>query len=301
MDVSVTASPPITLHEASVNGLRIHYASCGVPGRPLVVFLHGFPEFWFAWEAQLRALGTDYYAIAPDLRGYNLSEKPSALREYRAPRAAADVPALAASLGYKDFALVGHDWGASVAYTVAIGWPQQVRRLVIVNGVHPAVFVRELAESAEQRAASEYINLFREPDAACRLAADGCAYLLGMFEEHGQLPRWFDASLRARYLQAWAQPGAIEGGLNYYRASPLHPSGQGIASSLQIDADALRVHAPTLLIWGERDRYLLPGCAHGLEPYVPKLRTERFPHASHWIVHEEPEAVSRLVRQHIES
>ena len=290
--------PEISLHMGSGDGLSLHFAACGQPGQPLVVFLHGFPEAWFAWERQLLALGVDHYAIAPDLRGINRSDKPAALRDYRAQRAASDVVALAASLGYREFALVGHDWGAAIAYALAIAHPQRVRRLAILNGVHPAVFARELAAAPAQVAASAYIKLFRRPDAAATLRQDDFAYLLRMFaDENGRMPAWLDDAASARYRQAWSQPGALDGGLNYYRATTLHPADGTDAPAL--DVAALRVDAPTLMLWGDRDRYLLPGCAQGVERHVPRLRVQHFPHCSHWIAHEEPEAVAQLLREHI--
>lgn len=293
--------PEISLHMGPGDGLSLHFAACGQPGQPLVVFLHGFPECWFAWERQLRAFGVDHYAIAPDLRGINLSDKPAALRDYRAQRAARDVVALAASLGYGAFALVGHDWGAAIAYALGIAHPQCVRRLAILNGVHPAVFARELAASPAQAAASAYMNLFRRPDAADTLRRDGFAHLLGMFaDENGSMPAWLDEPTSARYRQAWSQPGALDGGLNYYRASTLHPAdGADTTAAPALDVAALRVDAPTLMLWGDRDRYLLPGCAQGVERHVPRLRVQHFSHCSHWIAHEEPDAVAQLLREHI--
>lgn len=293
--------PSISLHYVRANGLTMHCASCGEAGRPLVIFLHGFPEHWLAWERQLLDLGRDFLAVAPDLRGINLSDKPADVRDYRAPIVAADVVALAEALGYREFALVGHDWGGAIAYVVAIRYPERVRRLVVLNTVHPAVFAREMRESPAQVAASAYINLFRQPDAADRLRCDGFAYLREMFAQDGRVPAWFDGRMRDRYQRAWSQPGALDGGLNYYRASPLHPPVDGVLGTPgpEPDPSALRVNAPTLMVWGERDRYLLTGCAEGVEQHVPDLRIERFPEASHWIAHEQPEQVSRLIREHL--
>lgn len=295
--------PRIELRHALVNGVSIHHAVCGQAGRPLVIFLHGFPQAWFAWERQLLDLGRGYLAVAPDLRGINLSGKPANVRDYRAHLVAADVVALAQSLGYEQFSLVGHDWGGAIAYTLAIGHAQRVTRLVVMNAVHPAVFARELRQSPAQARASDYINLFRQPQATEHLLQGECAYLRGMFaDEDGRMPAWFDHAERARYLAAWSTPGAVEGGLNYYRATSLHPATDGDpgVESVKLDEAALRVKAPTLMLWGERDRYLLPGCSHGVQQHVPDLRVERFPSASHWIAHEEPQAVNRLIREHLQ-
>ncbi|MFC5606106.1 alpha/beta fold hydrolase [Variovorax soli] len=296
----MTTAPPITLHRGPGDGLSLHYAACGERGRPLIVFLHGFPECWWAWEPYLREFGRDHFAIAPDTRGINLSDKPAELRDYRAPRVAQDIVALAELLGYQDFLLVGHDWGASIAYSLVLAHPQRVRRLAILNGVHPAVFARELAQSPAQRNASDYINLFRQPDAAQLLTRDGCAYLLDMFadEPGGALPAWLDDEVQGRYLAAWSQPGAVNGGLNYYRASPLHPAQSDPRAAFLAEPEKLRVPMPTLVLWGERDRYLLPGCIDRLEAFVPQLRVHRQPHCTHWIAHEEPAWVMRRLREH---
>ena len=293
---------PITTQFAQVNGLRLHYASSGQPGQPLVVLLHGFPEFWFAWHHQLGALGRTHFVIAPDTRGVNLSDKPAGVRDYRAHLLAADIVALAQSLGYAQFTLVGHDWGGAIAYALAIQHAARVHRLVILNAVHPAVFVRELRDSPAQSAASHYIHKYRGPDAAERLSRNGCADLIdGLREDDGRLPAWFDAETQARYVQAWSQPGALNAALNYYRAGTLFPPLPGEPPLPALDESALLVRAPTLVLWGERDRYLLPGCAQGLERVVPDVRVQRFANASHWIAHEEPEAVSRLILQHANS
>jgi pimeloyl-ACP methyl ester carboxylesterase len=293
---------PITTQFAQVNGLRLHYASSGERGRPLIVLLHGFPEFWFAWQHQLGALGQTHFVVAPDTRGINLSEKPAELREYRAHRVAADIVALAQSLGYEEFTLVGHDWGGAIAYTIAIQHAQRVRRLVILNAVHPAIFVRELRDSPEQAAASQYIHKYRRADAVERLSRNDFAELIeGMVSTDGSVPAWFDADTRRRYIEAWSQPGALQAALNYYRAGALFPPQAGEPALPDLDASALVVRAPTLMLWGQRDRFLLPGCAQQLEHVIPDLRVERFPQASHWIAHEEPEAVSRLILAHAQS
>lgn len=292
----------ITAQYAQVNGIRLHYASSGQPGRPLIVLLHGFPEFWFAWQAQLATLGQTHFVIAPDTRGINLSDKPPELRDYRAHRVAADVVELAKSLGYAEFTLVGHDWGGAVAYTVAIQYPERVRRLVILNAVHPAIFVRELRDSPAQAAASQYIHKYRRADAAAVLSANGFADLIdGLRNADGQLPAWFDTDTRSRYIAAWSQPGALDAALNYYRAGAIFPPLPGEPALPALDASALVVRAPTLMLWGALDRFLLPGCAQGLDQVVPDLRVQHFPNASHWIAHEEPEAVSRLILEHARS
>lgn len=294
---------PIAFARSHVNGVTLHHAHAGEPGRPLMLFLHGFPEFWFAWHAQLQEFGRDHFAVAPDTRGVNLSDKPGKLSDYRAQAIVADLVALVQALGYRHCVLVGHDWGGALAYAMAIARPDMVRRLVILNAVHPWTFARELCHNPRQIDASAYMNLFRQPDAADTLLANDCAWLRGMLAGHdGSAPAWFDAATAARYAEAWMRPGAIEAGLNYYRASPLHPptGTEAGACAVKIDPATVQVRMPTLVLWGDQDRHLLPGCLDGLERVVPDLRVQHLPDASHWLAHEQPEAVHRMIRAFIE-
>jgi pimeloyl-ACP methyl ester carboxylesterase len=293
---------PISLATLNVNGRSIHYASAGNSARPMLLFLHGFPEAWFAWDEQLKAFGGDYFAVAPDLPGYNLSSKYAEVRDYRAHVVVSDLLAFAAALGHEEFFLVGHDWGGALAYALAIAHPAQVRKLFIINGVHPWIFWRELSQSAEQAAHSQYINTFRlERDFAKTIADDNYRFLIRFFETQHRLPAWFDAATQARYVQAWSQPGAVDGGLNYYRASPLYPpfdDDEG-AGKLKLKARDLIVKVPTMVLWGELDEFLLPGCLEGLRQVVPDLRLKRYPEASHWLAHELPNEVTLRLREHL--
>jgi pimeloyl-ACP methyl ester carboxylesterase len=211
---------------------------------------------------------------------------------------------LVQALGYQQCVLVGHDWGGALAFAMAIARPDMVRRLVILNAVHPWTFARALCHNPEQAAASEYMNMFRQPQASTTLLANDCAWLRSMLADAtGKAPDWFDAATEARYLAAWSQPGAIEAGLNYYRASPLHPptATDPGACAVKIDPQSVQVTMPTLVLWGERDRHLLPACLDGLEQVVPHLRVQRLPDASHWIAHEQPDAVNRMIRAFVEA
>src|SRR2546425_12975992 len=192
---------------ADVNGVRLHYVTVG--RGPLVMFLHGFPEFWYAWTAQLADFGRDHRAVAPDMRGYNLSSKPTDLAAYAMKHLVADVRALAEHLGAKTFVLVGHDWGGVVAWAFAIAHSERLTKLVIVNAPHPAVFEREIRRNPAQQSASRYMLVFRSPEAEGILAANDHARLVEMFER--ELGPRFTAADRAAYREAWAQPGALTG------------------------------------------------------------------------------------------
>lgn len=264
------------------SGARLHCAVAGEPGAPLMLFLHGFPEFWAAWRApMLHFAARGWLCVAPDQRGYNLSDKPEAIEAYRTRHLVADALAIAAHYAGGPFVLVGHDWGGAVAWAAAIAEPARFARLVIINAPHPYLFWRELATNPAQQQASAYMNFFRLPKAERVLSENGYARLAGAF---GHLPE----AWRAELLQAWSQPGALTGGLNWYRASPLHPptADDPGAAKLKLEPRDFIVRVPTLVLWGEQDSALLTGCIAGLEDFVPQLRLVRVPDASHWIVHE---------------
>jgi pimeloyl-ACP methyl ester carboxylesterase len=283
---------------ANVNGVRLHYAHAGAG--PLVLFLHGFPEFWYCWKKQIEDLGRDHLAVAPDLRGFNLSDHPADPKQYKARVLIEDVRQLAEKLGRGKFVLVAHDWGGAVAWAYAMAHPQTLSKLVIVNSPHPVTFARELAHNKAQQDASQYMNLLRSDKAERVLSENNYERLAKM-----TLEAWgkgmVDPVEKAAYLEAWSQPGALTGSLNYYRASPLYPpiGGDPGAKAVQLDPADFIVRVPTLVVWGMRDRALLPGNLDGLEACVPDLRIERLPEASHWVTHEEPERLNRLIREFI--
>jgi len=277
-------------HETvEANGLKFHVARAG--DGPLMLFLHGFPEYWAMWRPMLEHFGArGRRAAAPDLRGYNLSEKPAAIDAYRAKHLVADVLALAAHYTKERFVLVAHDWGGAVAWGVAIAHPQRLSKLVMLNSPHPYVFWRELRENPAQRKASEYMLLFRLAKAERVLSENGYARLLAWFPG-------LDEGYREGLLEAWSQPGALTGGLNYYRASPLYPPTEGDPGpkKLELKPEDFVVRVPTLVLWGERDSALLTGCLDGLKALVPDLKLVRVPEASHWIARERTDRVIREI------
>ncbi len=271
-------------------GVKLHCGVAGEAGRPLMLFLHGFPEFWAAWRVPMAHFAArGWLCVAPDLRGYNLSDKPAAVEDYKAKHLVADVLALAAHYSpQRQFVLVAHDWGGAVAWAVAIGHAQRLAKLVMINSPHPYLFWRELCNNPAQQKASEYMNMFRLPKAERVLSEHGYARLLAAFAHLS--PQW-----RAELVGAWSQPGALTGGLNFYRASPMYPATADDpgASKLRLEAKDFVVRVPTLVLWGERDTALLTGLLDGLEECVPELKLVRVRDASHWIVHEKPELVCR--------
>jgi pimeloyl-ACP methyl ester carboxylesterase len=273
-------------------GVRLHYASCGDPAKPLMLLLHGFPEFWGAWREIMPALAKRHHVVAPDLRGYNLSDKPPEVSDYRAPLLVADVVGLVRALGYEHCVLVAHDWGGAVAWAVSIAHPELVQRLVIVNAPHPVLFARALANDSAQQAASQYMNWLRKPGSEDRLAENDYVRIEGMLLKSGG-EAWLKGATRDAYRSAWRQPGALAASVNWYRASPLRPPSADDPGSgtLQLDASAFVVQVPTLVLWGERDPALLPVLLEGLDLFVPVLEVVRLADATHWVVHEHPERV----------
>jgi pimeloyl-ACP methyl ester carboxylesterase len=242
--------------------------------------------------------------VAPDMRGYNLSSKPREVGEYEIGKLVGDVCGLVEHLSdahgvrARKCCLVGHDWGGVVAWAVAMKAPEMVERLVIINAPHPKIFERELRENPAQQEASQYMLVFRSPQAEAMMSANGFALMQETILGEGIRKGYISEADRMAYVEAWSQPGALTGGLNYYRAAEVGPAmrpGQNVFSYKE-EVRSFEVKAPTLVIWGERDPYLLTGCLEGMERYVPNLRVERIADATHWVVHEKPARVNELIR-----
>lgn len=279
-----------------INGVRLHTVSAGAG--PLMLFLHGFPEFWYAWKNQLLEFGRDHLAVAPDMRGYNLSAKPADLDAYRVRVLVEDARALADHFSpQRQFVLVAHDWGGAVAWAFAIRYPELLERLIIINAPHPGIFAKLLADNAEQQKASRYMTWLRRPEAEAGLSADGYARLVDTVLRDGLKSGTFNEEDKAAYLQAWSQPGALTGGLNYYRANQWVPPANG---SVGPDAAKLRIKVPTLVIWGDCDTALTLNNLDGLEQYVPQLTIRCIPGASHWVIHEKPDVVNGFIRDFLQ-
>src|SRR5262249_28389876 len=285
-----------------VNGLRLHYVTAGKG--PLILFLHGFPEFWYEWKNQLAEFGKDHKAVAPDLRGYNLSDKPAELDQYRMSSLVEDIRGLADHFSHgKKFVLVGHDWGGAVAWSFAIAHPERLEKLVIVNAPHPGIFARLLASDAAQQKASQYMLIFRSEKAEKFLSDNNYAGLVNAVLGAGLKSGVVNEDDKAAYIKAWSQPGALTGGLNYYRANrvgPPSPDSKGTSTgNFAVDPGALMVKVPTLVIWGEKDTALLAGNLEGLDQFVPQLTIKRIPEGSHWVIHEKPAEVNGYIREFI--
>jgi epoxide hydrolase 4 len=283
---SQAAPPAIETKFAEVNGIRLHYAQAG--SGKLVLFLHGFPEFWEQWKTQLQDLGRDYLSVAPDMRGYHLSSISSDVSAYKIRTLVEDVRALADHLGHRKFVLVGQDWGGLIAWTFAMYYPERLEKLVIMNAPHPAIFERELRDNPAQQHASQYMLLFNTADAEKVLADQGYAALVYHVLSDGLKNGYTTEDEKLKYLSLWQDGKSITGGLAYYRAARLGPPPKpgdpwNVRKHLASDLPTFQVKVPTLVIWGMQDPYLLAGNLSGLARYVPDMQVKLFPDAPHWI------------------
>jgi pimeloyl-ACP methyl ester carboxylesterase len=275
--------------EADVGGgIRLHYVEAG--SGPLVVLLHGFPEFWYSWRHQIEPLAAaGYRVVAPDMRGYNLSSRPQGWRDYDLRLLAGDIAGLVRALGEESCFLAGHDWGAAVAYGVAMYQPQVVRRLAILNVPHP-VRMLEGFRTARQLRKSWYMFFFQIPRLPERLFEREDFSFAKRSLRADSKGAFTDDDLD-RYVEAWSQPGALTGMINYYRAA-LRRSLRGIAAQLQ------PIECETLVIWGMQDRHLGSELADPPREWVPHVRLERIEQATHWVQHDAPERVNALLVEH---
>ncbi|HET9505691.1 MAG TPA: alpha/beta hydrolase [Hymenobacter sp.] len=276
---------PLEHHDVLTNGVRLHVVQCGPADGPLVVLLHGFPEYWFSWRAQLPALAAAGYRVwVPDQRGYNLSDKPVGVESYALPTLAADIIGLIDAAGQAQAAVVGHDWGGIVAWYLAAHHPGRVANTTIINVPHPAVVGPNIWQAPDQLLRSWYIAFFQLPGLPERLISRrnwqfGAAMLV-----RSSRPGTFGPAEVARYKAAWSRPGAITGMLNWYRALLRAPVSYWP-----------RIGQPLQIIWGEHDAFLnkkfaqlsLAECAQGTLHY--------FPEATHWVQLEEAGKVNALL------
>ena len=269
-------------------------------GRPVLVFLHGFPEAAFIWDELLehfaRPENGGYRCVAPNLRGYERSSQPADVSAYRPKHLVQDIAALAQIEGAPLACLVAHDWGGAVAWNLANQLPQLAQRLAILNSPHPGTFLRALQTSPAQQAASAYMNFLVRPDAEQLLRAGGYRRLLDFFTHWGAAS-WLTEDLKAKYRAVW--DASLTGGLNYYRASPLRPprDGDAAVAQLTLAREMLTVDTPTPVLWGMQDPALLPELVDGLDEYVPRLTLHKVADASHWIVHEQPQLVAQRLAE----
>ena len=271
------------LRRCRLGAVELCYEAAGPKSGPLVILLHGFPEYRGAWASQARMLaGAGFQVVLPDQRGYGLSSKPDGIAAYDLDLLAEDVLGLARHLGHDRFDLVGHDWGASVGWWLATRQPQALRRLVVVNAPHPVVWREAMSANFRQWLKSLYVRIMRLPSLPERMVA---ARDFGALRD-ALAPAGLSAAALEGYREAWRQPGALTGMINWYRAF--------LAKRLPRSA-SLTVTVPTLVIWGDRDPYGLPALADASARLCAEVQVVHIPEATHWVHHEQPERVGALL------
>jgi pimeloyl-ACP methyl ester carboxylesterase len=275
----------VRLSYRQCGAVRLHVAEAGPPDGPLVVLLHGFPEFWLGWRHQIDALaGAGFHVVAPDQRGYNLSDKPKGVAAYDLDALAGDVTALADGYGSATFKLVGHDWGASVAWWIAQHHPERLSRVVAINAPHPAIWRRAMDHDPEQRKLSGYVKAFAVPYLPeLMVRAGNYKALVGALRESLRPPSDEEISL---YRTAWSQPGALTAAINYYRALLRRRFQMPRAASLA---------TPTHIIWGAKDKYSLPRFAEASRDLCREGQLTLLPKATHWAQHDEAARVNEIL------
>jgi epoxide hydrolase 4 len=272
------------------NGVRLHVVEAGPADGPLVLLLHGFPEFWYGWHRQIAPLAAaGFRVVVPDQRGYGLSDKPKGIRAYNLDDLALDVVGLIDALGRERAHVAAHDWGGAVGWWLAMKNARRLNKLAVVNIPHPLVMERALWRSREQRKKSSYMFWFQLPWLPEHALRRNDYHLLARTLRRTSRPGTFSDEDLAVYRTAWARPGALTGMLNWYRAA---------LRARPAKAASPRNPVPTLVIWGTKDIVL------GREMVAPSLelcdqgRAVYLEEATHWILHEEPAAVSRLLVEH---
>ena len=279
-------------------GVTLNVANAGDPARPAVILLHGFPESHRTWRGVAPLLAEDFYLVMPDQRGFASSDRPADVDAYAADTLIDDIFALADALGIERFALVGHDWGGAIAWPAALRGDPRLTRLAIVNAPHPLIFQRSVIDDDGQRAASQYINAFRTPGFEQAVEAMGFdTFFDKSFRNHVELPEVADEE-KAQYVADWSVPGGMAAMLNWYRASKMvvPKPGERVAMPAWVGAPFPPVQVPTLVIWGLKDKALLPLQLDGLEKLVDDLRIVRLPDVGHFAPWEAPGPVADALR-----
>lgn len=271
----------------ATNGIRLHVVQAGPESGPLLIFLHGFPEFWYGWRHQIGYFAEAGYRVwIPDQRGYNLSDKPKGIGAYRLDQLAADIVGLIDAAGRRKALLMGHDWGAVVAWWIAEHHPERLERMAVLNAPHAAVFQRHLLHSPTQWFRSGYMLFMQIPVVPEALARVGRWRLAAWALRRSSRPGTFTAEDLARYREAWSQPGAYTAMVNWYRALFRRPLFYPMPP---------RITVPTLLIWGARDAFLEQATAQSSIDLCDDGRLRVIEEATHWVQHEEAPKVNAWI------
>jgi pimeloyl-ACP methyl ester carboxylesterase len=292
---------PYDTQMITANGVHLHTVLAGDPYGTPIVFLHGFPDFWYGWHNQIPFFAQrGYRVIAPDQRGYNLSDKPKNIEDYRISILATDVKALIEALGYERVHLVGHDWGAAVAWWVATMYPERLITLNILNVPYPTVMMKQLqAGDLSQLLKSWYMFFFQIPGLPEALVSvDGYARMGDILKRTSNPGSFSDEDI-ALYRQAWAQPGAMTASINWYRAMFRSASETRQVAKQNALESGRKIQTPTLILWGEKDAFLGTSLARESLKVVENGELVFFPKSTHWIQHDEPDDVNQYLLEWI--
>ena len=264
---------------ADSGGVKIHYASLG--SGPLMVMIHGFPDYWYTWRSQMEALSEAYQCVAIDLRGYNLSDKPKGVDNYALDVLVGDVAAVIKHLGRDKAILAGHDWGGAISWAFALTRPEMLDRLIILNVPHPRGFARELADNPLQQRSSQYARDYQKEDAHVKIKAADLAFWVR------------DPEAKKKYVEAFERSD-LEAMLNYYKRSFAKKD----SAAAQAARDYSKVKAPVLIIYGLKDKYVLPAGLNNTWEWLEKgLTLVTVPEAGHFVQHDAADLVTRTIQQ----
>ncbi|MCK4237591.1 MAG: alpha/beta hydrolase [Candidatus Lokiarchaeota archaeon] len=264
-----------------INGITLHTIITG-SGEPLIL-LHGFPDFWYGWKNIILGLKDKFQLIVPDMRGYNLSDKPDGIENYKLDILIEDIKGLSEKLGFTKFNLAGHDWGGMVSWALAEKYPEILKKLIILNAPHPKIFRKLITKDNDQKKASGYIVRFLKEGESFLFENNFQALQLSVFGT-AKNKKAFSEFDKEKYIEAWSQPGALTGGVNYYKANRSYEEWSGI------------INVPTLVIFGMKDIFVLPKVLEGLEDFIKDLKIVRIENASHWVMHDDPELVNSSIQ-----
>ena len=278
-----------------LNGQPFFLRHWGDRDLPKLLMLHGFPEYGGAWADLAPLLADRFHCVAPDQRGYGRSWAPDGVEHYTGSKLVGDMAALIQQLD-GPVTVFGHDWGAAVAYGLAMFKPDLVQSLIIANGVHPVPFQRAMAAGGAQSEASAYIGYLRRANSHEELAANNFEKMLSFFSARMTTP-WLTGDRAQDYITEWARDGRLKTMINWYRASPLvlAEPGKPITDLPELPTEKMMVRCPHLLIWGEKDKALLPDTTEGLEDFAPELTRVTLPDADHWLIHQMPDQIAEIV------
>ncbi len=301
-----------------INDVNIHYVAAGPTQNittkgPTIIFLHGFPEYWQTWQNQLSYFSKDHHVIAPDLPGYNLSDKPQEVAFYQISNLVEFIATFIKTVSPTEKVhLVAHDWGGAIAWPLAAFHPQLIENLIIINAAHPSTFTREMITNPVQRDKSAYIHDLISEDAETLLSENNYQYLSEKMMVSANV-NIFTKNVKEKYRQVWQRPGAVNGMLQYYRAMPqlaavtaeteqknVDSTGPVISTS-KMKIPNIRINVPTLILWGEQDQAFVKENLNGVEHYIPDCTIERFANASHWLMHEKPIEINHAISKFIDA